>query len=171
MWDSAFCGAGINIPPVIVEMKNLMKDLKGLLGEFRGWPTVELFSVRLAGLPAEDRERHLLGFCKLAFGHYEELPTVWYLTRHTPWKNARYELHRPDLFLRMAKLVEFTDRDGRLPYSHLAACLCMAFFVRSLSDPNSEVLPKSLASRLSALNILPSDILELAGKREITDGM
>ena len=46
MWDSAFCGAGINIPPVIVEMKNLMKDLKGLLGEFRGWPTVELFSVR-----------------------------------------------------------------------------------------------------------------------------
>ena len=44
MWDSAFCGAGINIPPVIVEMKNLMKDLKGLLGEFRGWPTVELFS-------------------------------------------------------------------------------------------------------------------------------
>ena len=50
MWDSAFCGAGINIPPVIVEMKNLMKDLKGLLGEFRGWPTVELFSVRLAGL-------------------------------------------------------------------------------------------------------------------------
>ena len=40
MWDSAFCGAGINIPPVIVEMKNLMKDLKGLLGEFRGWPTV-----------------------------------------------------------------------------------------------------------------------------------
>ena len=49
MWDSAFCGAGINIPPVIVEMKNLMKDLKGLLGEFRGWPTVELFSVRLAG--------------------------------------------------------------------------------------------------------------------------
>lgn len=117
MWDSAFCGAGINIPPVIVEMKNLMKDLKGLLGEFRGWPTVELFSVRLAGLPAEDRERHLLGFCKLAFGHYEELPMgyrrlvdgyldgergenlmVWYLTRHTPWKNARYELHRPDLF-------------------------------------------------------------------------
>ena len=75
MWDSAFCGAGINIPPVIVEMKNLMKDLKGLLGEFRGWPTVELFSVRLAGLSAEDRERHLLGFCKLAFGHYEELPT------------------------------------------------------------------------------------------------
>ena len=74
MWDSAFCGAGINIPPVIVEMKNLMKDLKGLLGEFRGWPTVELFSVRLAGLSAEDRERHLLGFCKLAFGHYEELP-------------------------------------------------------------------------------------------------
>ncbi len=74
MWDSAFCGAGINIPPVIVEMKNLMKDLKGLLGEFRGWPTVELFSVRLAGLPAEDRERHLLGVCKLAFGHYEELP-------------------------------------------------------------------------------------------------
>ena len=72
MWDSAFCGAGINIPPVIVEMKNLMKDLKGLLGEFRGWPTVELFSVRLAGLSAEDRERHLLGFCKLAFGHYEE---------------------------------------------------------------------------------------------------
>lgn len=55
---------------------------------------------------------------------------VWYLTRHTPWKNARYELHRPDLFLRMAKLVEFTDRDGRLPYSHLAACLCMAFSVR-----------------------------------------
>lgn len=128
MWDSAFCGAGINIPPVIVEMKNLMKDLKGLLGEFRGWPTVELFSVRLAGLSAEDRERHLLGFCKLAFGHYEELPMgyrrlvdgyldgergenlmVWYLTRHTPWKNARYELHRPDLFLRMAKLVEFTD--------------------------------------------------------------
>lgn len=175
---------------MIVEMKNLMKDLKGLLGEFRGWPTVELFSVRLAGLPAEDRERHLLGFCKLAFGHYEELPMgyrrlvdgylngergenlmVWYLTRHTPWKNARYELHRPDLFLRMAKLVEFTDRDGRLPYSHLAACLCMAFFVRSLSDPNSEVLPKSLASRLSALNILPSDILELAGKREITDEM
>lgn len=122
MWDSAFCGAGINIPPVIVEMKNLMKDLKGLLGEFRGWPTVELFSVRLAGLPAEDRERHLLGFCKLAFGHYEELPMgyrrlvdgyldgergenlmVWYLTRHTPWKNARYELHRPDLFLRMAE--------------------------------------------------------------------
>lgn len=117
MWDSAFCGAGINIPPVIVEMKNLMKDLKGLLGEFRGWPTVELFSVRLAGLSAEDRERHLLGFCKLAFGHYEELPMgyrrlvdgyldgergenlmVWYLTRHTPWKNARYELHRPDLF-------------------------------------------------------------------------
>lgn len=96
---------------------------------------------------------------------------VWYLTRHTPWKNARYELHRPDLFLRMAKLVEFTDRDGRLPYSHLAACLCMAFSVRSLSDPNSEVLPKSLASRLSALNILPSDILELAGKREITDEM
>ena len=46
MWDSAFCGAGINIPPVIVEMKNLMKDLKGLLGEFRGWPTVELFSER-----------------------------------------------------------------------------------------------------------------------------
>lgn len=44
-------------------------------------------------------------------------------------------------------------------------------FVRSLSDPNSEVLPKSLASRLSALNILPSDILELAGKREITDEM
>lgn len=190
MWDSAFCGAGINIPPVIVEMKNLMKDLKGLLGEFRGWPTVELFSVRLAGLSAEDRERHLLGFCKLAFGHYEELPMgyrrlvdgyldgergenlmVWYLTRHTPWKNARYELHRPDLFLRMAKLVEFTDRDGRLPYSHLAACLCMAFFVRSLSDPDSEVLPKSLASRLSALNILPSDILELAGKREITDEM
>lgn len=112
-------------------MKNLMKDLKGLLGEFRGWPTVELFSVRLAGLPAEDRERHLLGVCKLAFGHYEELPMgyrrlvdgyldgergenlmVWYLTRHTPWKNARYELHRPDLFLRMAKLVEFTDRRG-----------------------------------------------------------
>ena len=29
----------------------------------------------------------------------------------------------------------------------------------------------SLASRLSALNILPSDILELAGKREITDEM
>ena len=163
---------------MIVEMKNLMKDLKGLLGEFRGWPTVELFSVRLAGLSAEDRERHLLGFCKLAFGHYEELPMgyrrlvdgyldgergenlmVWYLTRHT------------DLFLRMAKLVEFTDRDGRLPYSHLAACLCMAFSVRSLSDPNSEVLPKSLASRLSALNILPSDILELAGKREITDEM
>ena len=48
MLDSAFCGAGINIPPVIVEMKNLMKDLKGLLGEFRGWPTVELFSVRQA---------------------------------------------------------------------------------------------------------------------------
>ena len=109
MLDSAFCGAGINIPPVIVEMKNLVKDLKGLLGEFRGWPTVELFSVRLAGLSAEDRERHLLGFCKLAFGHYEELPMgyrrlvdgyldgergenlmVWYLTRHTPWKNARY---------------------------------------------------------------------------------
>ena len=101
MWDSAFCGAGINIPPVIVEMKNLMKDLKGLLGEFRGWPTVELFSVRLAGLSAEDRERHLLGFCKLAFGHYEELPMgyrrlvdgyldgergenlmVWYLTAY-----------------------------------------------------------------------------------------
>ena len=34
----------------------------------------KLFSVRLAGLSAEDRERHLLGFCKLAFGHYEELP-------------------------------------------------------------------------------------------------
>ena len=68
MWDSAFCGAGINIPPVIVEMKNLMKDLKGLLGEFRGWPTVELFSVRLAGLSAEDRERHLLGFVSWLLG-------------------------------------------------------------------------------------------------------
>ena len=130
MWDSAFCGAGINIPPVIVEMKNLMKDLKGLLGEFRGWPTVELFSVRLAGLSAEDRERHLLGFCKLAFGHYEELRwdigdwwmVIWIgsegeldgvvFDKAYAVKNARYELHRPDLFLRMAKLVEFTDRDG-----------------------------------------------------------
>ena len=98
------------------------------------------------------------GFCKLAFGHYEELPMgyrrlvdgyldgergenlmVWYLTRHTPWKNARYELHRPDLFLRMAKLVEFTDRGWAFCLILiLAACLCMAFSVRSLSDPNSE---------------------------------
>ena len=31
MWDSAFCGAGINIPPVIVEMKNLMKDLNSCI--------------------------------------------------------------------------------------------------------------------------------------------
>ena len=89
---------------------------------------------------------------------------VWLFDKAYAVKNARYELHRPDLFLRMAKLVEFTDRDGRLPYSHLAACLCMAFFVRSLSDPNSEVLPKSLASRLSALNILPSDIRGTGGE-------
>ena len=45
------------------------------------------------------------------------------------------------------------------------------FFRPEFIGPNSEVLPKSLASRLSALNILPSDILELAGKREITDEM
>lgn len=68
MWDSAFCGAGINIPPVIVEMKNLMKDLKGLLGEFRGWPTVELFSVRLAGLSAEDGKGICWGFVSWLLG-------------------------------------------------------------------------------------------------------
>ncbi|WP_455625147.1 hypothetical protein [Parabacteroides sp.] len=74
-----------------------------------------------------------MGYRRLVDGYLDgergENLMVWYLTRHTPWKNARYELHRPDLFLRMAKLVEFTDRDGRLPYSHLAACLCMAFSV------------------------------------------
>ena len=169
--------------------ENLMKDLKGLLGEFRGWPTVELFSVRLAGLSAEDRERHLLGFCKLAFGHYEELPMgyrrlvdgyldrergenlmVWYLTSIRRGRMPVMSCIDRTCFAD-GEAGGVTDRDGRLPYSHLAACLCMAFFVRSLSDPNSEVLPKSLASRLSALNILPSDILELAGKREITDEM
>lgn len=96
---------------------------------------------------------------------------VWYVTEHTPCKNARYKLHRPDLFFRMVKMVELTDRNGRLSHSHLAACLCSVFFVRNLQDPKSEVLPKSLASCLSGLNILPEDILTLAGKMEITDEM
>lgn len=91
------------------------------------------------------------GFFKLALGHYEELPVgyrklvddyldgergwnlmVWYVTEHTPCKNARYELHRPDLFFRTVKMVELTDRNGRLSHSHLAAYLCSVFFVRNL---------------------------------------
>lgn len=62
-----------------------MKDLKALLGKFRGWPIVGFFIERIEGLSAEDRERHLLGDCKLALGHYVEfrlgtgswLMTIW----------------------------------------------------------------------------------------------
>lgn len=172
------CGEGINIPPSTAEMNKQLKNLQTLFGKEQNHPTVKMFEMSLNRMNEEEREAQLYALCQLAFGYYERLPRKYqkfisayfehnracyvdYLKEHTPLGALQYDLYRPELFVRMARFVEFTDRRGKRPYLHLASCLSLVF-------PFSVQL-ETLSSHLRKMKLTPEDILELSGKLELTN--
>lgn len=156
-------------------MKKSLKRFETVLGTRR--PTVQLYEKTVSQLSGNDRQRLRKDLFYLAFCCWEELPGYFrhflihlfrhdrelllsYLLAETPLGELRYSLFNPDLVIKFMHMLEKNKKKERISYLHLAFALLISF--------RYPYKIRTLAEYLRKKQLVASELLQMAGKIEIT---